>query len=217
MTVITIGNLKGGVGKTTTAVLLAAGLAETGRRVLLVDTDPQRSALKWAEMAGEAWPWDQVTVVSWTDHRALGRQIRAVRADYDDVIVDVPPSRDRGSRTPEAATLEAALEATGHLLITTSTSRIDLAEIGDTFEVAARVDASRTVFVSVMLIRTRTGTRSIEDARDVLTEFGYPIMRTMIPQREDIAQALGTFPQLVGPFGAYHDALAEIRADHEEA
>lgn len=48
--VVMVANLKGGVGKTTTAVNLAGALVERGRKVLLVDLDPHRWASKWADL-----------------------------------------------------------------------------------------------------------------------------------------------------------------------
>jgi len=47
---VAVVNHKGGVGKTTTAVCLSGALVEQGRRVLLIDLDPQASASKWLEV-----------------------------------------------------------------------------------------------------------------------------------------------------------------------
>ncbi len=59
---ITLANQKGGTGKTTLATNLAGAFAADRRRVVLVDIDPQRSALEWAETRPEAVP--QIPVLS---------------------------------------------------------------------------------------------------------------------------------------------------------
>lgn len=85
MRIVAIANQKGGVGKTTTAMSLAAVAAETSR-VLLVDVDPQGSAGWWADQAGEGLPFD---VAADTDPAHLAR-LRELA--YDLVVVDTPGS-----------------------------------------------------------------------------------------------------------------------------
>ncbi len=90
MRILAVGSPKGGVGKTTTAVTLAALAArEAGLRTLLVDADANRSALDWCARAGDPIPVEAV------DGRALPR-LRQLRraAGYDLAVVDLPGARE---------------------------------------------------------------------------------------------------------------------------
>lgn len=86
MRIVAVGSPKGGVGKTTTAVTLAAIAARVlALRVLLVDADPNRSALDWADASGDAIPVD---TADGRDLAALRRLRRA--GEYDLAVVDLP-------------------------------------------------------------------------------------------------------------------------------
>lgn len=194
---LTVGNLKGGVGKTMTCVHLAVGLSRTGR-TLLVDADPQASsALDWSTVAGEAWP-EALTVIPW--HGAdLARRIKAVSVDYTHLVIDTGGENDM--------LLSEALLVTDELLVPVAPSLIELRRLPATFALAAKVDVVSPVSARVMLTKVRSGTRSAVDARTLLEEMGLPVMAAQVSLWESYAQAFGSVPD---DLGEYQQVLAEL-------
>jgi chromosome partitioning protein len=85
---VVVTNLKGGVGKTTTAVYLAAAAVAKGHEVLLIDADRQASSAEWLEER----PIEGVTVLEAPSERTL---TRAMSRHEGIAIVDTPPGDER--------------------------------------------------------------------------------------------------------------------------
>lgn len=86
--IIGVLNQKGGVCKTTLSVNIAAALARTGQRVLLIDADPQGSALGWAA-AREEEPL--LFAVVDLPKPSIHKELSVVGEGYDHIVIDGPP------------------------------------------------------------------------------------------------------------------------------
>src|SRR4051794_34679250 len=101
MDVVVLAGAKGGPGKSTVATNLAVAAREDGRRVLLVDADPQRTTVDWYRDRES----DEPGVVAAPFADDIGDAVQRARAaDYDIVVIDTPGRDDLAT----AAAMRAA-------------------------------------------------------------------------------------------------------------
>ena len=86
--IITVGNTKGGVGKTTLAVSLAISRALSGRDVWLIDGDRQGTAQTAISIRAESGVSPGIACATYPDGPTLRSQVQQQVAKFDDVIID---------------------------------------------------------------------------------------------------------------------------------
>lgn len=116
--ILTIGNVKGGVGKTTLAVNLAIALARSGRDVLLIDGDEQGTAAAFTELRTRERPGGAGYTAVSLHGATIRTQVRLLAPKYADIVIDVG-GRDTGS-------LRAALTVADVVLVPVKPRSFDL-------------------------------------------------------------------------------------------
>lgn len=159
---------KGGVGKTTITMALAA-IAAQDCKVLVVDADPQQSATWWAERAGERLPFD---FAASTDPAELA----GVRnnAGFDLILVDTPGSLDNGP------VFDAVLSQADFVVLPTEPAALAVQPLLTSIN---HVVAPRQIPFKVLINgvgNTPADKLDAEEAETMLREAGIPLFRTTI-------------------------------------
>jgi len=178
--IISILNQKGGVGKTTLAVHVATALARKGNKVLMVDADPQGSALDWAASRKNEALFPVMGLPKPTLHRELPK----LEADYSFIIIDGPP------RVYEVA--RSAILASNLILIPVQPSPYDVWAAKEIVDLIGEASAFNEKLKSVFVINRKiTNTAIGRDVTEALSEYPIPVMKAQISQRVAFAESAG--------------------------
>jgi chromosome partitioning protein len=160
---IVVAQRKGGVGKTTIAVSLAAELRHRGAKVALIDADPLQSANQWAALGGLNFP---VQVLTFSVNQPVAQWVSAVKhivSDY--VVIDTPPSDEA---------LASSIALADVAVIPCLPSGLDLEATSRTLDIVEAVRRRRASHLHVILVPNRVDRRTLEGRQLVeeMEEFG---------------------------------------------
>lgn len=202
--IISFLNQKGGVGKTTLSVNVAACLALTGHRVLLVDADKQGSATTWASLREDS----DFQVISLAREN-MARDATQMATDYDHTIIDGPPHAERIARSCIAASdlVLLPIEPSG---LSTWASDLTVQQIQEFQEIKP------TLKCGFVVSRKIHGTVIGRDIRAMAADKGIPILESEVEQRVGYAEAM-TMGKTIFEWLPHSPAVREVVKLTEEA
>ena len=169
--IISFVNQKGGVGKTTTAINLAASLKRRNKRLLFIDADPQGSAMHWHAVENN----NAFEIMHHPDP-VNKDDIEELSKDYDYVVIDAPPA---------IGDITKSILAVSELsIIPLSPSSLDIWSCKGTLEMIEESQPENPdMDVKLLINRKIPGTRVGREARDSLDVFDMDILNSELCQR----------------------------------
>jgi chromosome partitioning protein len=165
--IVTVGNTKGGVGKTTLALNFAIARAIAGRDVWLIDGDRQGTAQTAITIRSEAGRQPSIACAQYADGSTLHAQVQQVGPKFEDIVIDA------GGR--DSTALRAALVLSDVLVVPFAPRSLDVWALAD---ICSLIDEARSV---------RDGLRAVAVLNNA---------DAAGQDNEEAVEALADFPQL---------------------
>ena len=171
-------NQKGGVGKTTLAINVASSLARRGNRVLFIDADPQGSALDWSSARQEK----AIFQVIGLPRPVIHKDVSALGAEYDFVVIDSPPSVQ--------ALGKSVIGASDVVIIPVQPSPYDIWAAKAALELVAQASVFKENIKTAFVINRKISNTAIaRDVVEALSAYPVPVFKAQITQRVFFAES----------------------------
>lgn len=182
--IISFLNQKGGVGKTTLSINVATCLALKKFKVLLIDADPQNSALDWAATRKKESLFTVVSITKPIIHKEIPKLIK----NYDHIIIDGPP------RIYDVA--KSAIVTSDIVIMPVQPSPYDIWAANEVVnlikEVSEPLEGIKNIKCAFLINRKIVNTAIGRDVEQALHQYEMDILQTHICQRISYAETAAT-------------------------
>lgn len=204
MKVITVGNHKGGVGKSTLACNLAVEATKERKKVLLIDADTQKSSIDFRALRAEA-DLPQFNAVSVTNP-TIHKDISSFNA-FDLVVIDAG-GRDTGP-------FRSALLASDLLIIPALPSQLDIWSTENTVSMLEEAKTIKEIKACFVANRVIPNTNIAKEAYEALINIGIPLLKSKIHNRVAFAYSISE-GKGVTEFEPHGKAAKEMKEFYKE-
>lgn len=204
--IVTVGNTKGGVGKTTLALNLAIARTLAGKDVWLIDGDRQGTAQTALTIRSESGRLPAIACAQYADGSTLRAQVQQVGRKFQDIVIDA------GGR--DSTALRAALVLTDVLVVPFAPRSLDVWALAD---ICSLIDEARSVRDGLRAVAVLNNADSIghdnEEAIEALADFPQlEYLPTPIRRRKPIANAAGQGLSVLEMTPQDQKAISEMNA-----